>query len=224
MSEPINKPNEGAPNTATVDPNKFVPKEELDKVLNSKKELESKLDEAKLSLLDPEYIQFLESKKGKQAGKAVTKAIDSITDDDIEHLSSKQLLELAVSRSMEAVSSVYDAKLQTQANTISDLLAYIELQETQKQHPDFNDYRDRIKEIIGTSQAPLTYEQAYMIAKGEKPVEVTDEQKKKSAKTATEKPTNTVPAKEMQVKTFASKSAAAEDAWDQVVGASKDSI
>ena len=66
MSDPnAAKPGETAP--AAIDITKYVPKEDFEKLTTDSKNavdrLKGELDNAKLSLLDPEYIAYIESKK-----------------------------------------------------------------------------------------------------------------------------------------------------------------
>ena len=226
MSDPVIKPSEGA---EKVDLTKYVPKDDHEKTLNTVKDLESKLEDAKLSLLDPDYISFLETKKGKGVVKKVEKAVREVSDDDLDGLSSKDLLALSVERAVEAVkteiSNVYDEQLKKMGGTLSDVLAILELQEVEKKYKDFDDFRGETRKILETSQTPLTIEQAYKLAKQaneEKPDD--DTTKKKKAAASTEKPSGTVAKGSIEPKDFKDKVAAGEDAWDKTVGAGKDTL
>lgn len=226
MSELENKPSE----TGAVDLTKYVPKEEAEKLGNSVKELEAKLDEAKLSLLDPEYIDFLESKKGARVEKKIEKATN-LSDRDIEKLSSKQILELATERAKEAILSEvapkYEDALRKQGATLQDILAYIELGEVEKKYKDFDTYRDSTRKILETSRTQISIEQAYKQAKYdtlEKEGKLTPKEEKELKTPASEKPTNSVPSDAMSKSTFKSAGEAAEDAWDRIVGTGKDTL
>jgi hypothetical protein len=211
-----NKAGDGA---AAPDLTKYVPKADYEKVSTTVKDLESKLDDAKMSLLDPEYISFLESKKGKQVEHKVNQAF-SFSDDELDKLSSKQLLVVAIERATAAilpeVEKRYEDRLRRSESTLSDVLAIIELQEVEKKYDDFETYRDKTKEILETARVPLTIEQAYLQARGMAPAAA-------SNAPGSEKPSGIVPAG-MAPKTFKNKNDAANDAWDQVMGAGKDSI
>ncbi len=225
MSEQaVIKSSEGTP--VTPDLTKYVPKDEHEKTLNTVKDLESKLEEAKLSLLDPRVIEALTTKKVE---KKIEKAVKEVSDDDIDGLSSKQLLELAIEKAKEAilpeVSEAYDEQLKKMGATLSDVLAILELQEVEKKYKDFDDFRDETRKILETSTTPLTIEQAYRLAKQvneEKPED--DTTKKKKAASSTEKPSGTVSKGTIEPKDFKDKNAAGEDAWDKVVGAGKDTL
>jgi hypothetical protein len=225
MSEPAIKPSEAG----AVDTSKFVPKEDYEKLGNSLKELETKLDEANLSLLDPDYIDFIESKKGNKVEKKVEKAMADV---DLDKLSSRQILELSTQKAkealMEEVLPKYEEQLKRQGATLQDILAYIELGEVEKKYKDFNDYKDDTRKVLETSKTQLTIEQAYKQAKLdklEKDGKLTPKDEKElKTPTSTEKPTSTVPGDTMSKSTFKNKGDAADDAWERIVGSGKDSL
>jgi hypothetical protein len=231
MSDPAKQASEEAKDTtSSVDTNKYVPKEEYEKLSGSVKELEAKLDEAKLSLLDPEYIAFLETKKGQQVEKKVEKAF-RVSDAEIERLSSKQLLELAVERAKEAVIGELSPDLEKRFKkydmSLADIFSVFELQQCEKKYKDFDDFRGDVRKILESTQAQLTIEQAYKQAKFERmstKEEHPETTKVEPAKVSSEKPTGTVPSETMQTKAFKNKTDAAEDAWNQVIGAGRDSL
>jgi hypothetical protein len=224
MSELDKKASEQA-----VDQSKFVPKEEYEKLAGSVKDLESKLDEAKLSLLDADYIEFLETKRGQRVEKAVKREMSEI---DTDKMTSKQILELSTERAKEALMSEvmpkYEEALKRQGNTIQDILAYIELGEAEKKYKDFADYKDDTRKVLETSKTQLTIEQAYKQAKMdrlEKEGKLTPEDKKElKTPPPTEKPTSTVPGDTMSKSAFKDKEDAADDAWDRIVGSGKDTL
>lgn len=224
MSELDKKASEQA-----VDQSKFVPKEEYEKLAGSVKDLEGKLDEAKLSLLDADYIEFLETKRGAKVERVVKKAIE---DADTENLTSKQLLALATEQAKEAlmaeVMPKYEEALKRQGGTIQDILAYIELGEAEKKYKDFADYKDDTRKVLETSKTQLTIEQAYKQAKMdrlEKEGKLTPKDEKElKAPTSSEKPTSTVPGDTMSKSAFKNKEDAADDAWDRIVGSGKDTL
>jgi len=201
-----------------VDLTKYTPKEEVDKLTTSaakeKEEMQSKIDQANMSLLDPDYIAFKESKNKKPEANTYAGAVD------VDNMTQKQLVDhilKAVDSRVEPLTS--DVK--SNKRTVADVLAVIELENTQKKYSDFNDHRDTIKKIIETSEAPLTFEQAYFIAKGNKPADKTPAE---PAKPGSEKPTGSVPAESLKPKDFKDESSAADDAWDKTVGAGKDTL
>jgi predicted Zn-ribbon and HTH transcriptional regulator len=230
MDANVTKPSETGEKTANVDLNKYVPKEDYERLSGSVKDLEAKLDEAKLSLLDPDYITFLEGKKGQQANVVAHKAINTLTAEDVEGLTSKQILDLAVERAKEAVISEllprYEEKLRKQDATMADVLAVLELQDVKERHQDFESFRDATRKILETSKTPLTIEQAYKQAKYEafERGELKSEPEKPPKAPPTEKPTGTVPGDTLTTKTFKGKDDASEAAWNEVVGPGKDTL
>lgn len=218
MSENVNKPADGG---QAPDMTKYVPKEDYEKLSGSVKDLETKLEEAKLSLLDPEFIDFRESKKLKSTAKKAADAATDLSDVDLSKLSPKQLLAAAVDRAKEAVMNEiipeYEEKLRAQAQTLSDVLAVLELQEVEKKHSDFGNYKDATRKVLETSSTPLTIEQAYLLAKASNPQAAAA-----AAPAGSERPSGTVPLSSDTTKTFKDKNEAGLDAWDRVVGAGKD--
>jgi len=207
---------------AAIDLTKYVPKEDFEKTSAMAKDLEARLDDAKLSLLSPEYLEFMESKKAAKVEKKIESSIDKLLDSkDVDKLSPRQILALSIDKAKEAVASEllpqYQNQIKSLGQTLSDVLAVLELQEVEKKYSDFNDHRDDTKKILETSATPLTIEQAYLLAKSGKISSTTPP-------TGTEKPTGGTPPGSMQPKTFKNKNDAAEDAWNSVVGAGKDHI
>lgn len=215
--------------TPAVDMSKFVPKEEYEKLAGSVKELEGKLDEAKLSLLDPEYIDFLETRKGKQVDNKVKREVAKLNTDG---MTSQQILEAATERAkqalMEEVLPQYEKVLRQQGSTIQDILAYIELGECEKRYKDFNDYREDTRKILESSKTPLTIEQAYKQAKLDKleaEGKLTPKEKEElKAPAPQEKPTGSVPKESMSKSGFKSADDAADDAWNKTIGSGKDTL
>lgn len=178
MSEQINKPNEGAP--AAPDMTKYVPKEQLDKVNTDKSSLARELEETKMLLLSPEYIEFKESKirRGKDTKPAP-----------------------AAGESSNAQIEALQEELATTRRTVSNISAYIELWDVEKRFPDFDKYRDQVKQILETSKNELTYEQAYLMAKGDKKSDTPADKSDKAAK-GSEKPGGFTPPPADTLKTY----------------------
>lgn len=222
MSEVNGKAGDGA--DAAIDLSKYVPKGDFEKVASSVKELESQLEKAKMTLLDPEYIAFQES-KNKKVEASVNRELSKISDSDLAHLNSKQILEIAVERARDAVAKeltpIYEKELNGLKHTLSDVLAVLEVQEAEKKHKDFDEFRDATRKILESSSTPLTIEQAYLIAKAGSTKEPEGKAKEPEKLKGTEKPSGTVPSDDMGKSKFSSKEAASQDAWDKVVGAGK---
>lgn len=212
---------------AAIDMSKYVPKEDFEKTSASLKELESKLDDAKLSLLQPEYLEFMESKKAGKLEKKISSSIDKLMDSkDLDKLSPRQILALSIDKAKEAVIAEvlpqYQDQLKRMGQTLSDVLAVLELQEVEKKYADFSAHRDDTRKLLETSTTPLTIEQAYLLAKaGKSNVPASGSP---AAPNGSEKPTGGTPPGSMGPKTFKNKNDAAEDAWNSTVGAGKDYI
>lgn len=223
MSDPNNTGSESQ--KATIDLTQYVPKGDYEKAQATSKteteKLKSELEQAKMSLLDPEYISYLEAKKAKieQGGKFEAPA------GELEKMSPKELLQTAITKAVELVEAKTDSRFRRLEQSMSDTLGFLELQVVEKKHPDFGDYRDEVVKLLGDPKSQLTIEQAYLIAKAAKPAkEGTSEKSEATKKPSGEKPTGSRPAESFQAKDFNNKSDAALDAWDQIVGAGKDTL
>lgn len=214
MSEQ-NKPSETA--QGAIDTTQYVPKEEFEKVQSASKaeaeRLKTELDQAKMSLLDPEYIEYLEAKKSRTAQN--TARIPDGT--DLSKLSPAQLLDLATSKAVELLETKAGERFRRIETAVSDLLAVAELQQVEGKYKDFNDYRDDVAKILEDSRSNLTIEQAYKLAKQNKAENEPEEKKAQTKKPApSEKPTGSAPAEGFDRRSFKSKSEAADAAWEQV--------
>lgn len=170
------------------------------------KKLRDELDNAKLSLLDPDYISFRNSKKSTEAAKIVNKEMKEggkMTEDRY---------------------SALEEKLNKLGTTLQNVLASMELQTVESKYKDFDQIREEVAKVLETSSTPLTIEQAYKIAKQNVREEKDEQEKKTDAKAASEKPSTKVPDEETSKKTFKDKKEAAEDAWEKAVGKGKDTI
>lgn len=170
------------------------------------RKLQDELDNAKLSLLDPEYISFLETKKG--SAKVIDDASRQLKDGN---LTPSKVAEL-------------EAKLNRVSVTMEQVLAVMELKEVEGKYKDFNTYRDDTTKVLETSTTPLTIEQAYKIAKQNRKDNKTDEEKEADINAGAEKPGGGGPREEDEPKVFKSKKEAGDDAWDKAIGKGKDSI
>lgn len=203
------QPDEGAPD---IDLSKYVGKEDYEKALSERDEklekLEGELEKAKTSLLDPEYIEYLESKKDSKDEDAGEK---NAQDKDLP---------------LKGELTTLRKELNMTKAKLYDVLAVMELESARKRYSDFDDYKEEIKETIESSEAPLTYDQAYHIAKSAKGPKNKDnadnasgDAKSKANKTPeTEKPSGSVPGDSLKQKDYKSAQEAANAAWDDTVG------
>lgn len=222
-----NKAGEAA--SPAIDLTKYVPKDEVEKAQTASKaevdKLKSELDQAKMSLLDPELIAAMEDRKAKlDKSKAAVLPEGEI---DVDKLTPKQLLNYALQKSVELVETRLDGRFRRSEQALSDVLAVLELKSVEEKYDDFGEYRTRIVELLEDPKSQLTIEQAYKLARSENPEASKGGEKSKESggkKPSGEKPTGSAPATEFKPKEFKDKTAASLDAWDQVVGAGKDTL
>ena len=180
-----------------VDLSNYVSKEEHEKAIKEADAkvvgLKKELDGKKLELLDPEYLEWRESKQGKQAVKAM-KAIEPKggADDRVAQLEAK----------IEDLSESLNVTRQVAERLYFDR----ELELTKKDYPDFDEYKEDIEKILTASKAPITYKQAYLMAKDAKVRETPPDEKEKKKPPQTEKPSNTIQAKALEKKEFKTES------------------
>jgi hypothetical protein len=179
MPEPENKatPNPGEGDTQagkapSVDTEKYVPKDQYTADLSAKttelQSLQKSLEEAQSSLTSPEYLKYLADKRAGDKAKRPDNA----------PASDKELRDRLAS--LEVVAS--------------QLAATIELTDVERKYADFKDFRSDVQAIINVN-GNLSFEQAYLMAKGKKgqaPSSTTPPTGDKKV-TGTEKPGQFVP-------------------------------
>lgn len=186
------KPSEGAP---AIDLTKYVPKEEVGKLNQEVELLKKSLEDAKLELVSPEYIEFLSSKRDKK-----------ITQVDVDRAKAAGLPQ-------EAVNMIEELKgrLVRTESVLQNVAAVLELQNVEKTHPDFATYREDVQKLLETDKTgSLSFEQAYWQAKGMNPRATSDAITKSN-----DKPGSFVPPGG-STKTFKNDYEAAQDAASQV--------
>lgn len=176
-----------------LDLNNYVPKEEYEKAVKAKDEslngLKTELEEAKMKLLDEDYLNYLNSKTAKKAAKPAPESSDGISLSELK----SELEDLR-------------AELNLNKNTISQLYFDRELELTKRKYPDFDDYREDIQKILDISKGEKTFAEAYLIAKATKDVESETKEPKKKSTFSSEKPTGVVPHKTVDKKEFKTQS------------------
>lgn len=206
------KGEQGAASTAP-DTSKFVPKEEYEAQKSSLEKLQSDLERVKGQLLDPEYLEYLESKKDKaikktDASSEVKDALSTLTTDEIERLPKSRLLELAERRITDKLTaSMRDEFRQTLSGLqtqVQNLIYERELNETKVKYPDFVSYEKEIREILSRPGATYTYEDAYILAKAQKgdSAPAAKPAVKSEKRSSGEKPSSTAPAADFEQKDY----------------------
>jgi hypothetical protein len=197
----------------------MVAKTDLDKVstelATSRKELskvEKELQNAKLELLSPEYVAYLEGKN--EGAKTKPKATDSGV--NLEDLSRKELVDLLGKELAGALDDFRKQHIDPVRTSVQDLIAREEVRICEKRYDDFNDFRKDMIEIVKKNDS-IGIDEAYKIAKANRKLEKDKAEKEAAIKASSEKPGG--PAGSTTTKTdFKDKKAAGEDAWSKVVG------
>ena len=217
MSEQVTKTSEASKPEA-IDMSKYVPKDQVES-------LQADLEKAKLDLLSPEYIEFLEAKKlgkDKVLTSKVSALLGELKPEEIESLPKVRLLQLAVERAKEeltpAIRKEFNDQLTALSNYVGNLGAYIEVQDIRNRHKDFDEYADDISKLFEKATKELTYEEAYLMAKGARQTKEPEGEKKeeKPKPKGSEKPGGTTPPANLTEKKFKSDYDAGLDAWEQV--------
>lgn len=178
-----------------IDLSKYVPKDQAD-------QLKADLEKTKLELLSPEYLEFQETKRNKATPSVkakVSELLGTLKPEEIESLSKRDLLEIAVARTSEKLTAElgkeFGARLAKLTDHMSGLTMYVELDRTKKAHSDFDDYKDDIDKILEKADRDLTFEEAYLQAKGAKASlpDKKDEKKEESKPKGSEKPGGATP-------------------------------
>jgi hypothetical protein len=196
-----------------IDQTKFVPKEEHEKAEKTYKgeieTLKSQLEQANMSLLDPDFIQYKESKQSKNLKAEAGKLADKLKDGSL---------------TPEAITAI-EERINRISLAVENLLAVQELNGVKDKYSDFESFRDKTKAILESSSTPLTIEQAYLLAKAQEiKIEKTPEEKFRSARSGTEKPGSGIAGEGTEPAKFKDKVSAADDAWDKVIGGGKGSL
>jgi len=185
-------------------------KKQLDTHKKGKDSLEKELENAKMELLSPDYLNYIESKQSKG------KKSDIDNPDEIEGMTNTQLINYLSEKLSEAFDSFTKDNIAPLKNSVADLVAREEVRMCEAKYKDFNEYRPDMIKLVNSNEN-LRIEEAYKIAKSNRKIEKEREEAEREAKATAEKPggpagRTTVP------KDFKSKNDAANDAWEQVMG------
>lgn len=196
------------------DTTKFVPKEDYEAQKSTLEKLQGDLERVKGQLLDPDYLEYLESKKNAavrkvDASSEVKEALGSLTADEIERLPKARLLEIAEKRIAENLTGKFREEFGRTVNalqsTVQNLVYERELATTKANHPDFDKYDKEIRDILSRPGTSYTYEDAYFLAKAQKgdlnPAPSKPAQKFER-RSSSEKPSSTAPASDFEQKDY----------------------
>jgi hypothetical protein len=182
--------------------------------------LKQDLEDTRLEVMTPEYIEFLNSKdkKGSEASGA-KKDAPSPTDDDLKGLTPAQIYKKAADE-LKKVAQDEATKLREELSATSREQTQRDVAVFARSHTDYEQYRPI---MYGMSLDPknkdATLQELYDSAKEHvKRLHVgsTETQKDRSRKTGGEKPGSASMSVKKDVKLSAGQ--AADEAWDEVVG------
>jgi hypothetical protein len=199
-------------------------KTQLETIAAENKALKEDLHKTKVDLLDPRYLAALEkAEKGEATKKdvgAISKMLE-LSEDEIAAMPEKKrmafVVQEATKAAAEAVKSQYGEEVKGLRETIDMLQGQLELKTAKAEHPDFDEYKDDMLKLMKTNPS-ANLEQLYTLAKAEKTVKKSDEEKAKEAKLSGEKPIRIVSSSLGTKQSFKSAEEAASAAWDEVVG------
>lgn len=203
----------GDDNKGGTPPDGYVPKADHEKVVGDHEKLKQDLEDMRLEIMTPEYLEFLQG-KGKTKEAPPPKNADAV---DFSKLTPEQIYNKAKADAEAATKAEIDA-LRNEFTSNSKESIQREIAAFGREHDDFEKYRPLMH---GISQDPknkdLTlgelYGKAKEYAKGFGP---TDDDKRKSRAAGGEKPAGSTGSQHKNKK-YTPDSAASE-AWDEVVG------
>ena len=212
----------GAPNGGgTGDPNKgganpldgYVPKADYEKVVGDQDKLKQDLEDMRLEIMTPEYLEFLQN-KGKKAEPPAAKPGD---EPDFSKMTPKEIYAKAKSDA-EAASKADIAALRDEFTSNSKDSIQKEIAAFGRTHEDFEKYRPLMH---GLSQDPknkdLTLEELYNKSKEHaKGFGPTAEEIEKARRARGEKPGGSSGSHSKDKKY--TPDSAAQEAWEEVVG------
>src|SRR3990167_875660 len=182
-SEEKGKGEAGAPQGDTVS------KADFDKIMGENTKLSQQMEDLRLEVLSPDYMEFLDSKekgigdKGKQQ-EPVKKASD-ITDDSLEKMSKKDIFDLAKKAAKDEMDGEFK-RLRDEQTESSNAGVKREIAAFARTHGDYETFRPI---MLGLSKDPknfdLTLEELYVASKehikriGQEPSEAEKEKQRK---------------------------------------------
>ena len=206
-----------------------VSKADIQKMSADNATLKSTLESLQAQLTDPDYVSYVEGKRNSQNNQNQQTQAPNMQNADLSKLTVAQFQQFLAHQQQEFAKVAINPQLQAMNQTITNLAVKLELQDAESTYDDFNDYRTAIYNILSTSGNELTIDQAYHIARsnrppveGEgtttveavKPIQLSNQPYQ--TRSSSEKPGTTIPVDGDGARKFATKEAAALDAWSQV--------
>lgn len=221
--------NEPAPAPAAIDLNNYVPKSDFERLQTQAADATKGLETLKNQLLDKDYLDFLEAKRsGNNRPSGLQAGTPNLENVDLKNLDMKGLVQLIQQHSLAVVTQAVGPQLQKLTGAITDVQAVLELDQARQKYEDFDDFSKDVTAILEHANNDLTIEQAYLMARAQKPPAAPDAGKPPAkAPGQSERPGSVVPLEGETVKTFKSPEAASQAALSEVMarhGLSGDSI
>lgn len=195
-----------------------VSKADHEKVISELNQVKEELEDARMEVMTPEYLDYLDQKdKGKGKDKETPKK--ELSDDAIENLSKKELLELATANARKEFDGKLDA-IKKDAESSSKAERAREVAAFGRTKDDFAQYRPIMYGLsLDKKNADLSLQELYDLAKKhvkELNTEPTKEEKDKQRKMKTEKPGSSSASVDKDKKY--TPESAADEAWEETVG------
>ena len=198
-------------------PGDYVPKTEFDKVSQQVNKMQQDLEDARLEMMSPEYLEFLSSKSGK---KEEAPKDPPVSDDEFSKMTPKQIYERAKSEAVaEANAKIDELKKSDETRTKDNIQK--DIRQFAASHSDYEDYRPTMYGLsINPKYKDFSLQQLYDESKAiVKRLSGTPspEEKAKVNRTKGEKPGGSSGTYTKHDKSVTADQAA-NDAWEEVVG------
>lgn len=219
-----------------------VSKADINKLTADNATLKQSLETLQAQVTDPDYIAYVEGKRSGHNNQQVQQQPQQVNMQhvDLSKMTVGQFQHFLAQQQQEFAKVAINPQLQAMNQTLTNLSAKLELKDAESSYEDFNEYRNDIYNILSTSGNELTIDQAYHIARSnrppvegdgtttvEAPKTITSMVTPYQTRSSSEKPGTTIPLDNDGAKKFGTKEAAALDAWSQVAarhGISGDTI
>ena len=194
-------------------PDGYVPKADYDKIVSDQEKLKQDLEEVRLEVLTPDYLEYLQGGKKKAEDKPAPKGDEP----DFSKMSPGEIYKRAKEDALKDADAKSDG-LRKEFSTKSEQLTQREYEAFARTHEDFGKFKYIMHGIsLEPKNANMSlqelYDSAKVYVKGLGP---TDEDKKKSGKSASEKPGGSSSSQQKDKKY--TPESAAEEAWNESVG------
>lgn len=171
-----------------------VSKEDYDKVVAESGKLKQDLEDLRMEILTPEYLEFLGDKdkgKGKDGGKKPPATDDTISDDKFEKMSKKEIFEAAKTAATKEMEDKIEGYKKADKDA-SDAATAREIAAFARAHDDYSTYRPIMYGLsLDPKNKDMTLQELYDMAKGHVKrihTEPSEEEKARQKKLKGEKP------------------------------------